>query len=278
MKRIIFATLVFIGVFLTTVAAQVAGEEVLTNDSILEMVRAGVPEGAIVAKIRSSQAKFDVGTQTLISLKQAGVPDKVIEAMVAQPAQAASPAPPAASAPPQPRLSAGQVPPGVVLPPAALEALQRRGTRGAVYHVIGERQVELTPMGAEMQTNSNFFTGSQTRELVLPGQKAGYRTPERQPVFLISYSPSEMALVRLKPGSDDRNLKFGSFSKSPFVGTTQRQGVRTQDRIEIEAERDATGFYRVRPRKPLEPGEYGFIHTLGFAGAWSGSVHDFGVD
>jgi len=151
-------------------------------------------------------------------------------------------------------------------------------TPEAVYHALGDRQIELTPVGAEIQTNTNRFLGSVTRELVLPGSKAGYRTTDRQPVFISPSIPSDMPLVRLKPGSDDRNLKFGSFSKSPFVGTTQRQGVRAEDRIDVEAERDSQGFYRVRPRKPLEPGEYGFILTLGLTGGTSGKVYDFGVD
>ena len=85
-----------------------------------------------------------------------------------------------------------------------------------------------------------------------------------------------MPLVRLKPGSDDRNLKFSSGSALPFVGMSQRQGVRAGDKIDVETERDGRGFYRVRPRKPLESGEYGFVLTHGFAGATSG--YDFGAD
>src|SRR3989442_7283429 len=60
----------------------VSAQEVLTNDSIVQKVQADLPESAIVAKIRSSQAKSDVRTETLIALKQAGVSDRVIEAML----------------------------------------------------------------------------------------------------------------------------------------------------------------------------------------------------
>jgi hypothetical protein len=265
------------------------GEEVLTNDTIIQMVRGGLPESVVVAKIRSTQTRFDLRAEALLALKKAGVPDKVMEAMVAPVAQTTSrpsippsspPSSPAAPAQPAAPPSA-QLPPGaVVVSPSVLGALQGRGTGdpSPVYHLVGQRQIELTPVGAEVQTNSNVFSGARKQELVLPGRTAGYRITERQPMFLSPSSPSDMPLVRLDPGSDDRNLKFGSFSNNPFVGTTSRQGVRATDRVDVEAERDASGFYRVRPRKPLEPGEYGFIRTFGMRGATSGSVYDFGVD
>ena len=84
--------------------------------------------------------------------------------------------------------------------------------------------------------------------------------------------------MALKRVGDDGNLKFSSGSRLPFIGVSQRQGVRAEDKIDVEAERDARGFFRVRPRKPLDPGEYGFVLTHGFAGATSGKVYDFGVD
>lgn len=263
-------------------------EEVLSNDTIVQMVRGGLPESVVIAKIRSSQTRFDLRADALLTLKRAGVPDKVLEAMVTPATQSASgpsapPPTPLANAPavrPQPTapLSA-QLPPGVVVvPPSVLGALQGRETPAPLYHLAGQRQIELTPVGAEIQTHSNFFNGARKQELVLPGRTAGYRTTERQPVFLSPSSPSEMPLVRLDPGSDDRNLKFGSFSNTPFVGVTSTQGVRAKDRVDVEAERDANGYYRVRPRRPLEPGEYGFIRTFGMRGATSGSVYDFGVD
>jgi len=111
--------------------APVSGQEILTNDSILQMVGSGLPEGLIVAKIRSSQTTFDVRTETLIALKQVGVSDNVLEAMVAQPAQAASPPPssfpsaPAPAQPPPPPPSAGAPPlPGTVIIPGVPVPIQ----------------------------------------------------------------------------------------------------------------------------------------------------------
>lgn len=114
--------------------------------------------------------------------------------------------------------------------------------------------------------------------MVLEGRKARYRTTEKQPVFLSTYSATDAPLVKLKPGDshDDRNLKIGSGGFHPFGGTS-RMGVRNEDKIPTSIERDPRGFFRVTPAAPLPAGEYGFILASGF-GAGSGKIYDFGVD
>jgi hypothetical protein len=61
-------------------------------------------------------------------------------------------------------------------------------------------------------------------------------------------------------------------------GGSQRHGVRGEDKVEIESEKDARGFHRIKPRKPLAPGEYGFVLTQGFGPGATGKIYDFGVD
>jgi hypothetical protein len=46
------------------------------------MVRAGLDESVILAKITATPARFDTRTEALIELKRAGVPDRVLAAMV----------------------------------------------------------------------------------------------------------------------------------------------------------------------------------------------------
>ncbi len=264
-------------------------QEILTNDSVLIMVRAGLPESVILAKIRSTPSRFDLRAEALVGLKQAGVPGKVLEATVtpvaalpgpppalspaASPAPAISPPPEAAPSSGLPPLPAGTA---VLSVPPPIDALRGRGT---VYQLIGCKYVELTPTLAEVQSNFVFFY--QKSELVVHGRRAHDRITDRQPVFYSSYAASELQLVRLKPGDehDDRNLKISSGTAVPFMGVTQRRGVRAEDSIEVGAEKDAQGSYRVRPRSPLGPGEYGFVLTHGFAaGATTGQLYDFGVD
>ena len=56
--------------------------ETLTNTSVVEMIRAGLPADLILKKIGSSRATFDVSAQGLIELKNAGVDDSIIAFMM----------------------------------------------------------------------------------------------------------------------------------------------------------------------------------------------------
>jgi hypothetical protein len=57
-------------------------EKPLTNDDIVSFVRAGLSDALIVSVIQKSPTRFDLGAEALIKLKEAGVSNTVIEAMV----------------------------------------------------------------------------------------------------------------------------------------------------------------------------------------------------
>jgi hypothetical protein len=72
----------------------------LTNDAIVGMVKAGLGEEGVLDKIKRSPGQYDVSVQGLIRLKEAGVSDAVIKAMLAAAALQAIPdaqAPPVAA-------------------------------------------------------------------------------------------------------------------------------------------------------------------------------------
>ena len=259
MKALLFAV-VLLASLLTAWSTPSDGQETLTNQSIVEMVKGGLSERVILARIRTGPTNFDTRTDALIALKKSGVPEKVIEAMMSPSAPAAAPA--GSSAP------AGGV---AMTPPAAAPGL----SRPTVYQVVGGKEVELMASGSEVQrTNARY---SRSTEVVIAGNKSKHRTTERQPVFVITGAPSEIPLVKLDPGKNDRNLKVGSGSHTPYAGSTSTRGIRGEDMIDITIERDSRGFYRVKPKAPLAPGEYGFVVTRGGSPMGS-SIYDFGVD
>ena len=66
-------------------ASQSKAQGSLTNDDVIGMVKAGISADIIIAKIKATSCSFDTNPATLKGLKDAGVPDNVILAMVQAP-------------------------------------------------------------------------------------------------------------------------------------------------------------------------------------------------
>src|SRR5947209_13731736 len=64
-------------------------QETLTNDAVLKLVKAGLGESLIVSMIQSQPGKYSLGADDLIKLKESGISDKILGAMVTK---ASSPA------------------------------------------------------------------------------------------------------------------------------------------------------------------------------------------
>jgi WXXGXW repeat (2 copies) len=79
-----------------------AQNDVLTNQSIIQLWKAGISKSVIGAKINSSQCNFDLSTNGLVDLKNNGVPDDIVTSMVNKGNSVA----PAAPAPDQQQMAA----------------------------------------------------------------------------------------------------------------------------------------------------------------------------
>lgn len=90
MRRVAVLMSLFVLVFFPVYMGRAQSQDQMTNSDVLEMVKAKLSAGAIVKAIESaSSVNFDLKPQSLIGLKQAGVDDRIIEAMQkkASPAQ-----------------------------------------------------------------------------------------------------------------------------------------------------------------------------------------------
>jgi len=65
-----------------TAAANAGRPEMLTNLTVMELVKVGLPSDVIIKKINDSACRFQRDANGLIALKQATVPDEVIRAML----------------------------------------------------------------------------------------------------------------------------------------------------------------------------------------------------
>jgi hypothetical protein len=90
---------------LTQLSLAQEAPEILTNDSVLQMVKGGLPESVVADMVRTHQGKYALTSSQLIELKRSGVPPSVLSAMIAKDAethasfQAARTRPDSASAP-----------------------------------------------------------------------------------------------------------------------------------------------------------------------------------
>jgi hypothetical protein len=92
-----------IALLLLAACSFLAAQQVMNNDAVIKLVKAGLSDDLIVATINASPGAYDVSADAIIALKGAGAGDKVIAAVLAK---SATPAPastaPSTAAVPEP--------------------------------------------------------------------------------------------------------------------------------------------------------------------------------
>lgn len=92
-------------------ACALFAQQILDNDAVLKVVKAGLSEDVVVSMVNNQPGKYSVTPDDLIALKSAGVSDKVIAAMVNRTVSSAPVAPTSTSptAPPLAHTPTGEL-------------------------------------------------------------------------------------------------------------------------------------------------------------------------
>lgn len=240
----------------------------LTNADVIALVEAGLSESIVIEKIRTSATQFDTSTDALLTLKKAAVPDAVIRLMVnpdakieARPAvvnpwQAANDAPDPCKAPAQ-----GPVP-------------WLAGSSPAMWYLDdGNERKEIMYERGTIHTVG--FAGIGARLLVLHPINATLRVKPKT-VFYSCINPTDAPLVKfeLDKEEDERNTSVGKMT--PF---NQSFRISEGDLVPMTFQKTPQGFFEIKPRNDLAPGEYGFVpqSSVGYF-ATGERVYTFGVD
>lgn len=262
-----------------------APAETLTNASIIGLVKAGLGDDAVIAKIKATAGKYDLATNDLIALKNAGVSGPVIAAMIAGPSRIEG-----ASA----VMSLTDInpmaphPSGLYLINAAANRLDRidptvsnQAKTGGIFGYaltmgIASMSVKVAISGeaarvaAASATPSFYFffdaSNPQTANITSSWAAGSAQTVS---------SPSEFTLIRLMEKKGRREARVGSMN----IGGA-KTGVMDHDRIPFDYQMVREGVYKVTPKQPLEAGQYGFIYALsggGTGGAMTARIFDFSV-
>ncbi len=253
----------------------------LTNENVLRMVKAGFEQSMIVKAIEANDTDFDVSVEALMDLKNAGVSQPIIEAMLAAEAKKKAPDPtvkPANAPPPDPN--------DPMSPHAS--GIYWKSTQGAE-----KPMVRLEPSTYSKGKTSGMFGAAMSMgiskvkwKIVINGDRAALRIAEATPEFWFYFgtgqeafsagpaSPDDFPLVRVEKKGKDRELIVG---QTGLAGTSA--GTRSQDTLALESKQVAPGIYQVRPSRALEPGEYAFMRAgVTMENLASGKLFDFGID
>ncbi len=242
--------------------------EVLTNDSIVKMVRAGIDQNVIVMKVQLSKVDFDLRTEALITLRQAGVSDRILGAMLTRIAGGTS----ARSQPAGPALSRS---PGSVPPDASLLSPVPGQVKDLAYYIRAGEQFEIDYIQGR-RTMGGFILPKM--KAVFGGARARLRVTEDRPTFYLGWNPTESPLVRLDSDGSDNERKVGIGRGAFPIFVEAREGPSEDDMVAFDIEKLPSGYYRVTPKSPLEKGEYGFLRLPGGALGGQPRIYDFGRD
>lgn len=282
----IFACLLFAAFFITANSTIYAQDEVMTNNEVISLAKAGLNSSIIVNKIRTSKSNFDLSTDSLIALKKAGVSDEIVTAMLEAKSGKTMQTNSANSK------AATNGDPNDPMSPHGFGIYLYEENNGE------KKMTQLAPNVSAQNRTGGLFTSSMTygigkvkTKANLPGTTADLQIKESQPVFYfyldnksgglntssgVPSTPNEFALVRFNVRSDNREV---TIAKSNAFGA--KGGLSDEYVVDYNAEDLGNGIFKIMPKTALKNGEYGFYllnsGNSNASAAVGSKFFDFGV-
>lgn len=260
---------------LAVLAGTVVWAETLNNDGVIQLHKLGLGDSVIVEKIKGSTCQFDTSIGALKALKDAGLSDSIIQAMIAA-GGSSSGSPAAASGDPNDPAAPHES--GIWL-----------------YETVDgkPRMTQMRPSPIdEVKTGSGFgvgWGGAARTRAVLSGLHASMQLAESQPVFYFYFdkeaeglssagssatTPDDfsLAVMDLHKDRQERRLEIGKYTMGGA-----RIGLNKKDIQPLNAEKVADRVYKVTPVNSLKPGEYAFVDLRAANITGGGKLFDFGI-
>jgi hypothetical protein len=215
-------------------------EEILRNQDVQKMVSAGLSDEIIIAKIREApQVDFQLSIDDLVSLRKAGVSDRVVAVML----ERSKPAP-------QNRHS-------IETMSASVEAsVSLKTSQGTLPLRLSTGEVSSAGFGWTSNTFMNY-----------PGLHATVRTRDKRPVLLVTCPTAPEVgryfFVTLDPDkrNEVRSLKIGQALRR-MASPGGRLAPDKDWTFPFEVEEEGTGTWLITLKSDLKPGEYGWYVNL----------------
>lgn len=272
-------------VLMTANIGVLAQDETMTNTEVISLAKAGLNSSLIIGKIRSSKTSFDLSTDSLIKLKQAGVSDDIVAAML----EAKSGRPIASAA--APSAVAGD----------PNDPLSKHGYGIYLFQEIGgqKKMTQVKPSISAQNRTGGLFTSQMTygigkvkTKANLAGRSSALQVKETMPTFYfyldtstggmntssgIPSDPKEFTLVRFNQRSDNREVTIGKSNAFGGKGGLSDEYVVAYTTTDL-----GNGAFKITPSVDLKPGEYAFYlvnsGNSNASAAVGSKFFDFGVN
>jgi hypothetical protein len=264
-------------------------ENLLTNADIIRMVKGGFTENIILNAIQTNKTQFNVSVNALFELKNAGVSQKVVEAMQAtienkQTALTVSKtgATPVSESPTAPSKNEAMDNP---LSKASHQT-NTTGMQQGVVLIDGAKRIEMKLSQSNMDSGGMslgmmvpIFGKSKTKS-TLKGNQSLIRLTDNTPEFEVMISTQinvadQVVLLKVKQKSNHREIEIAKMSMLKVSTGYNKDMIIPTTFEEIRTQSLGNGFnyilYRVKVLNPLPPGEYVFAPQQYI-------YYDFGVD
>ncbi|CAN5373783.1 hypothetical protein BH10ACI1_BH10ACI1_09220 [soil metagenome] len=279
--NIIPILIVFFSICFAANTQTFAQGEVMTNNEVISLVKAGLSKQIIVNKIRTSKTDFDLSTNSLIKLKQAGVDDEIVNAMLESKSGRTMTTTTTNSS------NVSNNDPNDPMSPHNI---------GIYYYVEKDGQRKMFEMEPNVVTQTRaggMFGSAMTYGIMkvkvkakVPGISANMQISETNPVFYfyLNENDNSMRAVKAFPANINQFqlIKFHVKDKGREVTVGKANafggkfGISDEYLVEFSFEKIKDGVFKVTPKTTLANGEYGF-YLIGTGEGTGATFFDFGV-
>jgi hypothetical protein len=259
----------FFAVLFLAFCPLIAAQQAMNNSTVIKMVKAGLSDDVIITTINASAGTYDTSPDALIALKQAGVSDKVISAVVAK-ATASAPTPAAPSAPASPA-------PAAALPPGVDQVGAYYKDSGGNWQPLPSEVVIFESAGAV----KHIATAGLVKEDVngvIGGMRS--RLVVTAPVTLILHVPqgrsvNDYELFRLRVVGNNRQFL------SVAGGLNKETAGALRDEVDFTSKQIGPSAYQIVLGSEIGQGEFGFLEPQDTASHGtppsSGKIYTFAI-
>ena len=223
-------------------------QQALDNAAVIKLSKSGLSEDLIVQTINASAGHYDTGTDALIALKQAGITDKEVGAMLSKNAN-----PNGTQGAPMPAQIVLAAPPPA-LPGVTDVGVYYKDKDGQWVNVNSENVNFKTGGVLKSALSEGIVKGDMNGHLTGPASKLQLNTPVEFAVYVLEgQSAGNYQLLHLHEHKDGREFR------SVTGGVFHQSGGAERDTVDFDAKKVGPRTYVITVPGKLTPGQYGFL-------------------